>query len=129
MFARLGLAGHILSFADGQPHTTTMIVPHQFRRSVVSRLIQARSASSSVSAFPRTVASLLVRSNRNSNPHVDHDIGVAESSSGHDASQLVTVHGWIRSVRRMKNVSFVHVADGSTTIPLQAVLTGEQSEG
>lgn len=106
-----------------------MILPHQFRRSVISRLsVQARNASSSVDTFPRTLASLLVRSNRISNTHVDHDIGVAKSSSDR-ASQVVTVHGWIRSVRRMKNVSFVHVADGSTTMPLQAVLTGEQSEG
>lgn len=102
-----------------------MFLPHQFRRSVVSRLAQARSVSSYVDAFPRTVASLLIRSNA----HVDHDIGVTKSSSDHDTSQVVTVHGWVRSVRRMKNVSFVHVADGSTTTPLQAVLTGEQSEG
>lgn len=114
-----------------QPHTTTMILPHQFRRSLISRLVQARNVSSSINAFPRTVASLLVRSNWTPNPHVDHDIGVTKSSSDHDddASQIVTVHGWVRSVRRMKTVSFVHVADGSTTIPLQAVLTGEQSEG
>lgn len=105
-----------------------MFLPHQFRRSAISRLVQARSVSS-VDAFPRTVASLLVRSNGTSNIHVDHDIGVTKSSSDHDTSQVVTVHGWIRSVRRMKNVSFVHVADGSTTTPLQAVLTGEQSEG
>lgn len=45
------------------------------------------------------------------------------------APPVVTVHGWIRSVRRMKNVSFAHIADGSTTVPLQAVLTKEQSEG
>lgn len=107
-----------------------MILPHQFRRSVILRLVQARCASSYVGAFPRTVASLLVRSSGIPNTHhVDHDIGVTESSGDHDTSQLVTVHGWVRSVRRMKNVSFVHVTDGSTTMPLQAVLTGEQSEG
>jgi asparaginyl-tRNA synthetase len=29
----------------------------------------------------------------------------------------------------MKNVSFAHISDGSTTLPLQAVLTKEQAEG
>lgn len=107
----------------------TMFLAHQFRRSVASRLAQARSSSSYATVFPRTIASLLINSNGISNPHVDHDIGVAKTSSNHGASSTATVHGWVRSVRRMKSVSFAHVADGSTTIPLQVVLTKEQSEG
>lgn len=106
-----------------------MVLSHQFRRSLVSGSIQVRNLSSSVAAFPRTIASLLIHSNGASNTHISHDIGVTKTNSDDNASSVVTIHGWIRSVRRMKNVSFAHVADGSTTIPLQAVLTKEQSEG
>ena len=40
----------------------------------------------------------------------------------------IVVKGWVRSVRRMKNVSFAAISDGSTLKPLQAVLTSRQAE-
>ncbi|KAG6897668.1 hypothetical protein C0992_012417 [Termitomyces sp. T32_za158] len=38
--------------------------------------------------------------------------------------QLVTVSGWIKSIRRQKNVSFAVLTDGSSTQGLQAVFLG-----
>ncbi|KAF8331606.1 hypothetical protein F5887DRAFT_59710 [Amanita rubescens] len=39
-------------------------------------------------------------------------------------AQEVTVSGWIKSIRRQKNVSFAVVTDGSSAIGLQAVFVG-----
>lgn len=39
----------------------------------------------------------------------------------HDHDTSTTVHGWIKSVRRQKNVSFAIVNDGTTLKGLQAV--------
>jgi asparaginyl-tRNA synthetase len=40
----------------------------------------------------------------------------------------VTVTGWVKTSRFSKNVSFVHVYDGSTPKTVQVVLTAEQAE-
>ncbi|KAG0136086.1 hypothetical protein HOY82DRAFT_104728 [Tuber indicum] len=79
-------------------------------RRILSRSFQTCHYSST-SIFPRTISSLL-----------------HSPLSDERANETVTVAGWVRSVRRMKNVSFAHVSDGSTIHPLQAVLTKEQSE-
>ena len=71
-------------------------------------ILQLRRSSSS--ALPLTIAALF----RNP-PDKPNDV--------------VTVNGWVRSVRRMKNVSFANVSDGSTIQPLQAVLTKDQAQG
>ncbi|KAI9791519.1 MAG: Asparaginyl-tRNA synthetase [Peltula sp. TS41687] len=42
--------------------------------------------------------------------------------------QQLTVNGYVRSVRRQKRVAFAVLGDGSTTEPLQVVLTPEQAE-
>ncbi len=39
-------------------------------------------------------------------------------------AQEVTISGWIKSIRRQKNVSFAVVTDGSSAIGLQAVFVG-----
>ncbi|EPE05164.1 asparaginyl-trna synthetase [Ophiostoma piceae UAMH 11346] len=41
----------------------------------------------------------------------------------------VTVHGYVRSVRTMKKVSFVTLGDGSALAPLQAVVPAPLAEG
>jgi len=41
----------------------------------------------------------------------------------------VTVHGWVKSMRKMKNVCFAHITDGTTSLPLQAVLSKPQAAG
>lgn len=41
----------------------------------------------------------------------------------------VTVHGWVRSVRVQKRVSFANVSDGSNAAGIQAVLNEEQAKG
>lgn len=38
--------------------------------------------------------------------------------------ELVTVSGWIKSIRRQKNVSFAVLTDGSSPQGLQAVFLG-----
>ncbi|RPA99506.1 asparaginyl-tRNA synthetase [Choiromyces venosus 120613-1] len=80
-------------------------------RRILSPRFRFRHYSSSTSTFPRTISSLLY-----------------SSPSDGKTNETVTVTGWVRSVRRMKNVSFAHVSDGSTIHPVQAVLTKEQSE-
>jgi asparaginyl-tRNA synthetase len=40
----------------------------------------------------------------------------------------VTVRGWIRSVRKQKQVSFATVNDGSTLKGIQAILNEEDAE-
>lgn len=61
---------------------------------------------SSVPRFTPTIRQLLAAS-----PETDH---------AQDDRQ-VTVSGWIKSVRRQKNVSFAVVTDGSSATGLQAV--------
>ncbi|KAF7198073.1 Asparagine--tRNA ligase, mitochondrial [Pseudocercospora fuligena] len=39
----------------------------------------------------------------------------------------IEVNGWVRSVRKQKRTAFIHLGDGSTTEPLQAVLKPEQA--
>lgn len=43
-------------------------------------------------------------------------------------SAVTTVHGWIKSVRRQKNVSFAVVNDGTTLQGLQAVFIHPEAE-
>ncbi|KAF2667200.1 mitochondrial carrier [Microthyrium microscopicum] len=43
--------------------------------------------------------------------------------------QLLTVQGLVRSVRKQKKVAFLALGDGTTYLPLQAVLSPEQTQG
>lgn len=43
-------------------------------------------------------------------------------------STNVAVRGWIRSVRKQKQVSFATVNDGSNLKGIQAILSGEDAE-
>ena len=43
-----------------------------------------------------------------------------------DAGDIV-VEGWVRSIRRQKNVAFAAISDGSTVDSLQAVLKPEDA--
>lgn len=40
------------------------------------------------------------------------------------SSSTTTVHGWLRSIRAHKNVSFLEISDGSSSRNLQAVVKG-----
>ncbi|KAI6043965.1 hypothetical protein EDC04DRAFT_2646421 [Pisolithus marmoratus] len=48
-------------------------------------------------------------------------------SSGHDSASKVQLCGWIKSVRRQKNVTFAVISDGSCPTGLQAVLSNTVS--
>jgi asparaginyl-tRNA synthetase len=52
------------------------------------------------------------------------------SNKGHHEHEhaITTVHGWIKSVRRQKNVSFAVVNDGTTLKGLQAVFLQPETE-
>jgi asparaginyl-tRNA synthetase len=69
--------------------------------------------------LPRTIASLLHPASQISKGGQPDDC-VAEN---------VTIHGWIKSIRRMGKICFAHITDGSTSLPLQAVLTKLQAAG
>lgn len=46
-----------------------------------------------------------------------------------DTDVPVVVNGYVQSVRSMKKVTFIHLNDGSSTTPLQAVLQPDQAIG
>lgn len=54
-------------------------------------------------------------------------VGVEELLRHEKEEEGVEVDGWVRSVRKQKQVAFVHLGDGSTSFPLQAVLKPEQA--
>jgi asparaginyl-tRNA synthetase len=43
-------------------------------------------------------------------------------------NEVITINGFVRSVRKQKRVAFAALADGSAMQPLQAVLTPAQAE-
>ncbi|KAI5858113.1 hypothetical protein BZA05DRAFT_385981 [Tricharina praecox] len=70
---------------------------------------------------------------RSDQPDIGIDVGTGTGTGtgngiGADSTN-VTVHGWIKSVRRMGKVSFASVTDGTTSTPLQAVLAKPQVAG
>jgi asparaginyl-tRNA synthetase len=71
--------------------------------------------SSSAVALP-TISSLLYPQNR-------------QPLSGESSGNPVTVQGFVRSVRKQKNVAFVALGDGTTLKPLQVVLSPDQTDG
>ncbi|KAI9485021.1 asparaginyl-tRNA synthetase [Zychaea mexicana] len=66
------------------------------------------SRSHSTNTFPLTVRSLL-----------DNNV---------EAGSDVTVKGWVRSVRKQKQISFANINDGTSVRGLQAILSSEQAE-
>lgn len=45
------------------------------------------------------------------------------------SGDIVTVHGFVQSIRKQKKVAFAALSDGSSIEPLQVVLTPDQAEG
>lgn len=41
------------------------------------------------------------------------------------APEATTVHGWLKSIRAHKNVSFLEISDGTSSTSLQAVVKGQ----
>ncbi|KAF2176326.1 asparaginyl-tRNA synthetase [Zopfia rhizophila CBS 207.26] len=67
---------------------------------------------------PSNIASLLIEAP--SSPSLEKT-----SSSG----EILTVNGFVRTVRRQKRVAFAAIGDGSSMHTIQAVLTPEQADG
>lgn len=53
---------------------------------------------------------------------------VAQLQQGLAEGARVSVHGWVRTVRRLKRVAFVSLADGTSREPVQAVLSTTQAK-
>lgn len=51
------------------------------------------------------------------------------ANSPYPIGSIIKVNGFVRSVRKQKNVAFAVIGDGSTLDPLQVVLSPEQAEG
>ncbi|EMR08400.1 asparagine-tRNA ligase [Pneumocystis murina B123] len=65
-----------------------------------------------------------------------HNLRISKTCSVKDAiekqvnpNQIITVYGWIRSLRKMKNVTFALINDGTTGKNMQAVLKPDQGKG
>src|SRR5690606_15100071 len=73
-------------------------------------------------------ASLLFRRAFSANSHhdVSHRLSISKlletSDSIAKSGSPIMVEGWVRSVRKMKNVGFASIGDGSTIHGLQVVL-------
>jgi hypothetical protein len=52
-----------------------------------------------------------------------------QSSSGGTLHTPITVQGFVRSIRRQKNIAFVALGDGTTLNSLQVVLSPELANG
>ncbi|CCX06315.1 Similar to Asparagine--tRNA ligase, mitochondrial; acc. no. Q9P6I0 [Pyronema omphalodes CBS 100304] len=92
----------------------------RFNSSVSSPAPQPRE-SPSPGQLPRTIASLL---------HPDARVPRHGQQGGSsNTPESVTIHGWIKSIRKMGRICFAHITDGSTATPLQAVLTKTQAAG
>ncbi|KAI7853107.1 asparaginyl-tRNA synthetase [Circinella umbellata] len=53
---------------------------------------------------------------------------LANNKHNNETDESVTVHGWVRSVRKQKQISFANINDGSCVKGLQAILNPEQAE-
>ncbi len=61
-------------------------------------------------------------------PGTDRRQTIAQLLDAARAGETVTVTGWVKTSRFSKNVSFVHVMDGSTTRTIQVVLPQDTDE-
>lgn len=84
------------------------------------------SVSSSISRFRLTRYSSTVTQSRIS---VSTLLNRETASSDGPADDLVTINGFVRSIRKQKRVAFAAIGDGTTLEPLQAVLTPDQANG
>jgi asparaginyl-tRNA synthetase len=57
-------------------------------------------------------------------PTIHQLLAACPEADNAQGEHQVTVSGWIKSVRRQKNVSFAVVTDGSSATGLQAVFVG-----
>jgi asparaginyl-tRNA synthetase len=84
------------------------------------------SVSSSIARFRLTRYSSTVTQSRIS---VSSLLNRETASPDGPADDLVTINGFVRSIRKQKRVAFAAIGDGTTIEPLQAVLTPDQANG
>ena len=89
-------------------------IPVKHFPKVLGNNLRAQLCRSSASVSPPTIGSLL-------NPH--------GTSSTENDGKVLTVSGFVRSVRRQKKIAFVAIGDGSTLDPLQVVLDPKETHG
>ncbi|KAI5776874.1 hypothetical protein EDC01DRAFT_624674 [Geopyxis carbonaria] len=93
--------------------------PLQAARSVPPASPSLSSPSSFSNRLPRTIASLV---------HKDAD-STTQKISDPAEPQEITLHGWVRTFRKMKKVCFAGISDGSTFGTVQAVIPTPQAAG
>lgn len=59
----------------------------------------------------------------------EHDRSIADIVYNAADGEVLSLRGWVRSIRRQKRVAFAAIGDGSTPDPLQAVLKPEDVDG
>lgn len=92
------------------PHSKTMHPPIRPRLTWSSRSSRSILHQRNLSNLPQTINQIFSR-----------QIPSAEAQE----SEPITVHGWIKSVRKQKRFAFAEIRDGTTSKPLQAVLSAE----
>ncbi|TFK68359.1 asparaginyl-tRNA synthetase, partial [Pluteus cervinus] len=107
------------------------------RRHLGRRFLSSSSSSSSSSAYrlPPTIRQLLSQESQGNTLETSgRGQGQAASNQGSskaptlEDNDRITVHGWIKSIRKQKNVSFAVITDGSSAKGLQAVFPGGKGE-
>jgi hypothetical protein len=81
-------------------------------------LFMSRSAASFAAAARR-----LISTSDSFNPHaISITVKSALDSKPSSPSSAIRIQGWVRSVRRQKQLAFIEVCDGSTSSAIQIVL-------
>ena len=115
-----GLGMHSLSGRSGvraSKGLTRLVHSAMLPTSLIVRLAKASTIQQarSLSSLPLTIKQVLSRT-----PETQADSTEPDSP--------VTVHGWIKSIRKLKKFAFAEIRDGTTHNTLQVVLTAEQAK-
>jgi hypothetical protein len=113
------------------------VVPHHhvsMRRQLLFSARAARSQQHLTSAAPKPLRRVR-HASTSRQPNIAAILAQAPSSTTTAAESLprsdglISVNGFVRTVRKQKRVAFASVGDGSSLHSLQAVLTPDQAEG
>lgn len=105
-----GVLVWVCMFVYSFPHSKTMHPPIRPRLPWFSRSSRGLLHQRNLSNLPLTINQIFSR-----------QIPPTEAQE----NEPVTVHGWIKSVRKQKRFAFAEIRDGTTSKPLQAVLSAE----
>jgi len=93
------------------------LLPHQRAVTAPARVLTSRHLRQNSTFCPTNIAALL----RPASP-------LSSTPQGPPESETLTVHGYVRSVRKQKRIAFAVIGDGSTLSTVQAVLSPQLAE-